>query len=69
MGRWLIMIGLACIAAGLVWMLAERAGIRLGRLPGDLAFRGRHGAFYFTLMTCLILSALLTLLGWLFNRR
>jgi hypothetical protein len=69
MGRWLIMIGLACIAAGLVWMLAERAGIRLGRLPGDLAFRGRHGAFYFPLMTCLILSALLTLLGWLFNRR
>ena len=63
------MIGVVCIAAGLLSMLAERAGIRLGRLPGDIVVRGKHGAFYFPLATCLILSALLTLLSWLFNRR
>ncbi len=68
MGRWLILIGLACIVAGIAWMLLERVGIRLGRLPGDIAIRGRNGAFYFPIVTCLLISALLTLLGWFFRR-
>ncbi len=69
MGRWLILIGLACIAAGVVVMVGERLGIRLGRLPGDIAIQGKNGGFYFPVVTCLIVSALLTLLGWLFGRR
>jgi hypothetical protein len=68
MGRWLILIGLACIVAGIAWMLLERVGIRLGRLPGDIAIRGRNGGFYFPIVTCLLISALLTLLGWFFRR-
>ena len=68
MGRWLILIGLACIVAGIAWMLLERVGIRLGRLPGDIAIRGRNGAFYFPIVTCLLISALLTLLGWFLRR-
>ena len=62
------MIGLACIVAGIAWMLLERVGIRLGRLPGDIAIRGRNGGFYFPIVTCLLISALLTLLGWFFRR-
>ncbi len=69
MGRWLILIGLACIAAGVVVMVGERLGIRLGRLPGDIVIQGKNGGFYFPVVTCLIVSALLTLLGWLFGRR
>ncbi|HLW77833.1 MAG TPA: DUF2905 domain-containing protein [Bryobacteraceae bacterium] len=69
MGRWLIAIGVLLIAAGIMAMLAERAGIRLGRLPGDIVIRGKHGAFYFPIVTCLIISLLLTLVSWLFGRR
>jgi hypothetical protein len=68
-GRWLILIGLVCVAAGLVALLAERFGIKLGRLPGDIVIRGRNGTFYFPVVTCLIISLLLTLLGGLFHRR
>jgi Protein of unknown function (DUF2905) len=69
MGRWLILIGLACVVVGGVVMLGERMGIKLGRLPGDIVIQGRNGTFYFPVVTCVILSALLTLLSWLFHRR
>jgi hypothetical protein len=68
MGRWLVLIGLVCIVAGIAWMLLERVGIRLGRLPGDIVIRSRNGGFYFPIVTCLLISALLTLLGWFFRR-
>jgi hypothetical protein len=68
MGRWLVLIGLVCIVAGIAWMLLERVGIRLGRLPGDIVIRGRNGGVYFPIVTCLLISALLTLLGWFFRR-
>jgi hypothetical protein len=68
-GRWLILIGLVCVAAGAVVMLGERLGIRLGSLPGDIVIRGKSGSFYFPVVTCLIVSVLLTLISWLFTRR
>ncbi len=69
MGRLLILIGVGFVVAGVLVMLGERAGIRIGRLPGDFVFRGKNTAFYFPLATCLLLSLLLTLIGWLFGRR
>ena len=69
MGRWLILIGLVCVAAGVVAMLGERFGIKLGSLPGDIMIRRKNGAFYFPVVTCLIISVLLTLISWLFTRR
>ncbi len=69
MGRWLILIGLVCVAAGAVVMLGERFGIKLGSLPGDIVIRRRNGSFYFPVVTCLIVSVLLTLISWLFTRR
>jgi hypothetical protein len=39
----------------------------LGRLPGDIAYKGKHGQFYFPLVTCLLLSAVLTLVWWLIS--
>jgi len=68
MGRWLIAIGLVCVAAGVLTTLG-RGGIRLGRLPGDIVIRGKNGAFYFPVVTCLLLSAVVSLVGWLLNRR
>jgi hypothetical protein len=68
-GRTLIIIGLALVALGVLVMLGEKLPIRLGRLPGDIAIRGKHGSFYFPVVTCLLLSALATLVMWLVGRR
>jgi hypothetical protein len=68
-GRTLILIGVALIVVGVIVTLGERLPIRLGRLPGDIVIRGKNSTFYFPLVTCLILSVVLTLLSWLFSRR
>ena len=69
MGRLLILIGVGFVVAGALVMLGDRVGIRIGRLPGDFVFRGKNTTFYFPLVTCLLLSLVLTLIGWLVNRR
>ena len=69
MGRTLILIGVVLIVVGLLVTLGERLPIRLGRLPGDIVIRGKNGAFYFPIVTCLLLSVVLSLVMWLFNRR
>jgi len=69
MGRLLISAGILLIVIGVVFVIGEKAGIRFGRLPGDIRIEGRHGGFYFPIVTCLILSVVLSLLGWLFSRR
>jgi hypothetical protein len=68
MGRLLVSAGIALVAIGLAVMLAERLGIRLGRLPGDIRIEGRRGGFYFPIVTCLLLSAILSAIAWLFRR-
>jgi hypothetical protein len=65
-GRILIYAGLALLILGL---LVTWLPIRLGRLPGDIVLRGKNTTFYFPIVTCLILSVVLTLLSWLFSRR
>jgi hypothetical protein len=69
MGRLLIGVGILLVLAGSALILLERIGIRLGRLPGDIRIEGRHGAFYFPIVTCLLVSALLTLISWLFRSK
>jgi hypothetical protein len=69
MGRLLINAGILLVVAGIAIILAERLGIRLGRLPGDIQIQGRRGGFYFPIVTCLLLSAVLSLIAWLFSRR
>ena len=64
----LILSGIVLIAAGLLVSVAGNLPLKLGHLPGDIVLRGRHGAFYFPLATCLLLSLLLSLLLWLFKR-
>ena len=68
-GRTLIFAGVLLMVIGLLFLAGDRLPIRLGRLPGDIALRGRHGVFYFPLTTCILLSAILSLVLWLFQRR
>jgi hypothetical protein len=69
MGRLLINAGILLVVIGLVIVLGERLGIRLGRLPGDIRIEGRRGGFYFPIVTCLLISVVLSAIAWLFNRR
>jgi hypothetical protein len=65
-GKLLVLVGVCLVALGVLWLLGEKAG--LGRLPGDIVVRGERFTFYFPLMTCLLLSALLSLALWLLGR-
>ena len=61
----LIAAGLLLVVAGLLWPVVSRY---FGRLPGDIVVRRPGFTFAFPIVTCLLLSLLLTLLYWLFRR-
>jgi hypothetical protein len=65
LGRWLVVTGLILAAVGAVLLFAGKLPLRLGHLPGDIAIEGRRGSFYFPIVTCLVLSVVLTLVMWL----
>ena len=67
-GRFLVFLGVAILLAGLVVLGVARAGFSLGRLPGDLAYRGKGFSFFMPLGTSLLLSVLLSLLLLLLSR-
>ncbi len=64
--RFLIGLGLVILIAGLLWPILSRIG--LGRLPGDILFQRGGATFYFPLVTSIVISIVLTVLLWLFNR-
>lgn len=66
MAKILIIAGVVLIVAGLIWMAGERIG--LGRLPGDFVIERGSTRIYLPLMTSIIVSVVLSLLFWLFNR-
>jgi hypothetical protein len=66
MQRLLIGIGLALVLAGIAWPLLSRIG--LGRLPGDIMVQRGSTSFYFPLVTCIVISIVLSALMWLLNR-
>ena len=66
MARFLIILGLVLVVAGLLWPYVGKLG--LGRLPGDIVYTRGNATFYFPIVTSLILSVLLSLLLWLFGR-
>jgi hypothetical protein len=66
MARFLIVLGLAILVIGLLWPYLSQVG--LGRLPGDIVIERENMTFYFPLMTCLLLSVLLSLVFWVVNR-
>lgn len=66
MGRWLIGIGLALVVAGLLWPWLGRLG--LGRLPGDIVVERGELRLYFPIITCLVVSVVVSLILWLVGR-
>ena len=68
MGRVLIAFGVALVIAGVVVLGLERAGLGLGRLPGDFAYRGRNMQVWFPLGTCIVLSVVLSVVFYLLSK-
>ncbi len=68
MGRYILIAGAVLFVIGLAITAAEKFGLPIGRLPGDIVWRGRNTTFYFPIVTCVILSVLLTLVTWLCRR-
>ena len=68
LGRLLIALGIVLVAAGLLVTFAGRLPVRLGHLPGDIYIHSKNSSFYFPLATCIVLSALLSLVLWILRR-
>lgn len=60
LGKMLVLLGGLVVIAGLLLMLAGRAHLPLGKLPGDIIYRGKHTTFYFPLATCVVVSVVLS---------
>lgn len=67
LGKWLIVLGLVIVAAGVTISLAPKIPW-LGRLPGDIFIRKENYSLYFPLATCILLSAIISLILWLLKR-
>jgi len=65
MGRVIVFLGIALVVIGGIVMLLGRTGVPLGRLPGDIVYRGKNTIFYFPLATSILLSVVLSLVFYL----
>jgi Protein of unknown function (DUF2905) len=64
---WMLVIGGLVVAGiGMIRVLAPNLP-RLGRLPGDIVIERGNGRFYFPIVTCIVISAVLSLVTWLFR--
>ena len=67
LGKLLLVIGAILVAIGALMIFGVKMPFRLGHLPGDIAYQGRHGSFYFPIVTCIVVSVALTLIFWIIN--
>jgi len=68
MGRMLVMLGVALVVIGGIVILLGRTGLPLGRLPGDVLYRGKNATFYFPLASCILISVVLSIILFLIGR-
>ena len=68
LGKLLLFFGLILVVGGLVLMLFGRMNIPLGRLPGDIVYRGKNTTFYFPLATSILLSVVLSVVLYFIGR-
>jgi hypothetical protein len=68
LGRVLIALGIVLAVAGVILVLPGRTNFPLGRLPGDILYRGKNTTFYFPLATSIVLSVVLSVVWYLVGR-
>ena len=67
LGKLLLVSGLALAVVGGFLLVSGKLPLRLGRLPGDIVYKGSNSSFYFPIVTCILLSVVLSLLMWAVN--
>lgn len=67
-GRLLVILGVALVVIGAIVMLLGRTGFPLGRLPGDILYRGKNTTFYFPLASSILISVVLSIVLFLIGR-
>lgn len=68
LGKLLVFVGVVLAVGGLLLILLGRTNLPLGRLPGDIVYRGKNTTFYFPLATSILLSVVLSVLLYLISR-
>lgn len=68
LGKILILLGGLMVLFGILLVAGGRLHLPIGRLPGDIVYRGKNTSFYFPVVTCIVLSVVLSLLFWLLGR-
>jgi hypothetical protein len=67
-GKILIILGAVLVVAGIVLTLLGRMNLPLGRLPGDIVYRGKNTTIYFPLATSILVSVVLSILLYVVGR-
>ncbi|MDO4281122.1 MAG: DUF2905 domain-containing protein [Peptococcaceae bacterium] len=67
LGKILIMLGLFLVLCGLIVLVLGKF-LHLGHLPGDIFVKGSHGSFYFPVVSCIIVSIVLSIIMNLLNK-
>jgi hypothetical protein len=68
LGKTLVILGAILVVAGLALVLLGRTSLPIGRLPGDILYRGKNTTFYFPLATSILLSIVLSLVLYVISR-
>jgi hypothetical protein len=68
LGKILLFLGVVLAVAGLALILLGRTNLPIGRLPGDIIYRGKNTTFYFPLATSVLLSLVLSVLLYVIGR-
>ena len=67
-GKLLILFGAALLVIGVAFLLLGRTNLPIGRLPGDIIYRGKHTTFYFPLATSILISVVLSVVLYVIGR-
>ena len=68
LGKLLVVMGGLLVLVGLVVILVNRSGLPLGKLPGDIVYRGKNTTIYFPLATSVLVSVVLSVVLYLVSR-
>jgi Protein of unknown function (DUF2905) len=67
-GKLLVVLGFAIVVVGVILIVLGRTNLPLGRLPGDIVYRGKNTTFYFPLATSILLSVVLSIVLYLLGK-
>lgn len=68
LGKLLVFLGAGIVIVGVVFVLLGRMNLPIGRLPGDIVYRGKNTTFYFPLATSVLASVVISVLMYLIGK-